>query len=142
MRLVLTIGIVILLVSCVSAPPRGHPPALAGPLALHSEAGGPAEIGLAFAREVSSRFGGERRAQDLRDTLIAQGFQCTDVDGAQGVRVGEMYATCDLPTPHGLCLDRWVVEMRLTQLTRALDFVPVRPEGRFERSCTSGASPN
>ena len=124
----------------VSAPSSGTPSSTA--LSLHADKAVPAEISAAFAREVSARYPGQHGAEAMRTALAAQGFQCADTGANPDVKVGEVYAACTLPKPHGLCSDKWVVDLRLKQLTRALDFAQVTPEGRFERFCTNGASPN
>lgn len=111
-------------------------------LSLHADKAVPAEISAAFAQEVSARYPGQHGAEAMRTALAAQGFQCADTGANPDVKVGEVYAACTLPKPHGLCSDKWVVDLRLKQLTRALDFAQVTPEGRFERFCTNGASPN
>lgn len=111
-------------------------------LSLHADKAIPAEISAAFAREVSTRYPGRHGAEAMRTALAAQGFQCADTGANPEVKVGEVYAACTLPKPHGLCSDKWVVDLRLKRLTRALDFAQVTPEGRFERFCTNGASPN
>lgn len=113
-----------------------------GPIALHADKAVPAAISAAFAREVEARLSGVRGAEEARGVLMAQGFQCADAGDGPDVRVGEVYARCELPKPHGLCSDKWTVDLRLRELTRALDFARVSPEGRFERFCTNGASPD
>jgi hypothetical protein len=128
------------LAGCAASTPSG--PAPTGPLALHAERAAPAEISAAFAREIALRYPGELGGEAVRKDLVAQGFQCADSGASPEVRVGEIYARCDLPKPHGLCSDRWIVDLRLKGLTRALDFARVTPEGRFERSCVGGASTN
>lgn len=125
--------------SAVDTSPVAAP---SGAVALHADAAIPAEISAAFAREITARYGGERGADEVRADLAAQGFQCADVGANPDVKLGEIYASCTQPKPHGLCSDTWVVDMRLKRLTRALDFARVTPEGRFERFCTNGASPN
>ncbi len=127
--------------SAVDTPPA-ETPAPSGALALHADAAIPADISAAFAREISARYGVERGAEEVRTDLMAQGFQCADVGANPDVGLGEVYASCTQPKPHGLCSDKWVVDLRLKRLTRALDFARVTPEGRFERFCTNGASPN
>lgn len=119
-----------------------EPPPASGPIALHADKAVPAEISAAFAREVEARLPGVRGAEEVRGVLMAQGFQCADAGDGPDVRVGEVYARCELPKPHGLCSDKWMVDLRLRGLTRALDFARVSAEGRFERFCTNGASPN
>jgi hypothetical protein len=111
-------------------------------LSLHADKAIPADISAAFAREVSARYPGQHGAEAMRAALAAQGFQCADTGASPDVRVGEVYAQCTLPKAHGRCSDKWVVDLRLKQLTRALDFAQVTPEGRFERFCTNDASPN
>lgn len=130
----------LVLAGCATATPTT--PQVTGPLALHAAAAVPAEISAAFAREVAGRYAGERGAEEVRNDLIAQGFQCADIGANPDVKIGEIYAACQLPKPHGLCSDKWVVDLRLKRLTRALDFARVTSEGRFERYCVAGASPN
>lgn len=113
-----------------------------GPIALHADKAVPAAISAAFAREVEVRLSGVRGAEEVRGVLMAQGFQCADAGDGPDVRVGEVYAHCELPKPHGLCSDKWTVDLRLRELTRAVDFARVSADGRFERFCTNGASPN
>lgn len=124
-----------------SAPPE-VPPIATGPIALHADKAFPAEITAAFAREIETRLSGVRGAEEVRSMLMAQGFQCADAGDGPEVKIGDVFARCDLPKPHGLCSDKWSVDLRLRELTRALDFARVSSEGRFERFCTNGASPN
>lgn len=130
----------------VTPPPGAAPPEVApaptGQIALHADKAIPADISAAFAREIAARLPGVRGAEEVRGALMAQGFQCADAGDGPEVKIGEIYARCALPTPHGLCSDKWLVELRLKELTRAIDFARVTPEGRFERFCTNGASPN
>lgn len=132
--------------STVTPPPGEAPPVVApaptGAIALHADKAVPAEISAAFAREIAARLPGLRGAEEVRGALMGQGFQCADVSDGPDVKIGEIYARCELPKPHGLCSDKWLVDLRLKELTRALDFARVTPEGRFERFCTNGASPN
>ena len=74
--------------------------------------------------------------------LINNRVPAANLTARVDVKVGEVYARCELPKPHGLCSDKWAVDLRLRELTRALDFARVSSEGRFERFCASGASPN
>lgn len=127
------------LAGCAASPPDV---VKTGPLALHADRAAPAAISTAFAGEVARRYAGERGAEEVRNELVAQGFQCADAGANPDVSVGEIFVACDLPKPHGLCSDKWVVDLRLRRLTRALDFARVTPEGRFERFCVAGASPN
>lgn len=124
------------------ASPPEVPPAQTGAIALHADKAVPAEISAAFAREISARLSGVRGAEEVRGALIAQGFQCADAGDGPDVKIGEIYARCELPKPHGLCSDKWRVELRLRELTRATDFARISAEGAFERFCTNGASPN
>lgn len=145
MRGFLAVACLLALAACATAttdPAPPETPAQAGALALHADKAVPAEISTAFAREVAGRYPGERGAEEVRAELIAQGFQCADTGANPDVKMGEVYAACDLPKPHGLCSDKWIVDLRLRRLTRALDFARVTPEGRFERFCIAGASPN
>lgn len=128
------------LAGCASAEVEAPPSS--GALALHADKAVPADISAAFAREVSARYPGQHGAEAMRTALAAQGFQCADTGASPDVRVGEIYAQCTLPKPHGLCSDSWIVDLRLKGLTRALDFAQVAPEGRFARTCTNGASPD
>ena len=130
---------VLVLAGCAASPSVVAP---TGRLALHADRAVPAAINTAFAGEVARRYSGERGAEEVRNELIAQGFQCADIGANPDVKMGEVYAACELPKPHGLCSDKWVVDLRLKRLTRALDFARVAPEGRFERFCVAGASPN
>ena len=117
-------------------------PAPRGALALHGEAGVPARIGAAFHTEVARRFTGDTGMEAAAGDLTANGFICSSKGAYPQVKIGEVVAVCELPKPHGLCSDMWTVDLRLRQVTRALDFHRVAPEGRFARTCVSGASPD
>lgn len=145
MRRLLAVALLTALAACATSPVETRPtstPTPSGAIALHVDKAIPADINAAFAREIAARYSGERGAEEVRNDLMSQGFQCADTGANPDVKLGEVYATCDLPKPHGLCSDKWSVDLRLKRLTRALDFARVAPEGRFERFCTSGASPN
>ena len=134
------IGLVTL-AGCAATPVDVTPPS-SGALALHAEKSVPADISASFAREIAARYGADRGAESVRNDLMAQGFQCADAGANPDVKVGEVYAACELPRPHGLCSDKWIVDLRLKRLVRAVDFARVAAEGRFERFCIAGASPN
>ena len=55
---------------------------------------------------------------------------------------GGVLTVCELPKPHGLCSDKWTVDLRLKRVTRQISFHRITAEGRFARVCVAGASPD
>ena len=143
MRMVLLLAGLGLATACA---PVEHAPVPAAPppgrIELHQDARIPADIDAAFRSGIVARYIGDVGLETTAADLTANGFICHDLGAYPAVQPGGVLTVCELPKPHGLCTDMWTVDLRLKRVTRQISFHRVAAEGRFARTCVSGASPD
>jgi hypothetical protein len=89
-------------------------------------------ISAEFASRISARYGAAPEA-DVTTDLVRAGFTCRKVAPVEA-RTDYLALACNLPRPHGLCSDRFIVDLRHAGGADA-SASRVRPEGRFLRTC-------
>ena len=139
----LLLGLALGAIAC--APLGSAPEAPLAPMdevALHQDVRLPADIDAAFRGEIATRYSVDAGVETVSNDLARSGFICRPEGVYPQVRPGGVLKVCELPKPHGLCSDMWTVDLKLKQVTGQIAVQRVTPEGRFTRTCVSGASPN
>jgi len=120
------------LAACVAAP-KAEPRAVTALLDLSGDGRDIDAIRDAFAASVTARFGPRASLDAVTTDLQGQRFLCRDVPPVER-RTDYLVAACELPRPHGLCRDLFVVSLRYAG-GGVSNGLFVRADGAFERSC-------
>lgn len=124
------------LTACATSPPPAEPPRQTSALLDLSADGRDVEaISQQFAASVTARFGPRAAVDAVTTDLQGQGFLCRDVPPVER-RTDYLVAACELPRPHGLCSDLFVVSLRYAG-GGVSNGLFVRADGSFQRSCVA-----